>query len=60
MNNDLIKELLNVNQFVLNNNVYELLRENKELQNLCTHEYEDGYCNYCYKEEPQFESNKEE
>lgn len=57
MNNDLIKDLLTLNQFVLNNRVYEILRENKELQDLCPHEYEDGFCKYCYKEEPQFESN---
>lgn len=51
MNNDSIKELLSFNQFILNNEVYELLKENRELQDLCPHEYENGYCNYCYIKE---------
>lgn len=50
-NNAIIESLFTPNQFTLNNTVAQLLKENNELQNLCEHEYENGYCNYCYKEE---------
>ena len=39
------------NIFTLNNTVAKLLKENEELQNICNHSFEDGYCIYCYKEE---------
>lgn len=51
-NNQLIEGMLSPNKFTLNNTVAELLRENEELQKQCQHEYLDGYCIYCYKEEP--------
>ena len=38
-------------QFTLNNTVRKLLAENAELQKQCQHQYEGGYCIYCYKEE---------
>lgn len=50
-NNRQIESLLNPNIFTLNNAVSELLKENDKLQELCTHEFEDGYCKYCYKGE---------
>lgn len=49
MNNMLIEKLMTPNQFTLNNTVSNLLLENRELQNECEHEFEDGYCIYCYK-----------
>jgi hypothetical protein len=51
-NNDIIREILNPTQFTLNNTVRELLEENAELQKQCTHNFIDGYCEYCYLEEP--------
>lgn len=50
-NNERIEELMNPNQFVLNNTVAELLEENRALQEQCTHEFEDGFCIYCLKSE---------
>lgn len=50
-NNQMIESLLSPNKFTLNNTVAKLLKENEELQNQCQHEFEDGYCKYCYKEE---------
>ena len=49
-NNKLIEEAISPNIFTLNNTVTKLLKENEELQNQCSHEYEEGYCIYCYKE----------
>ena len=51
-NNQLIESLLSPNKFTLNNTVAQLLKENEELQKQCEHNYQDGYCIYCYKEEP--------
>ena len=51
LNNQLIEQALKPNQFTLNNTVKGLLLEIDELQNQCPHEYEDGYCIYCYKGE---------
>lgn len=50
-NNRIIQEILSLNQFTLNNTVANLLAENLKLQEECNHEFEDGYCVYCYKEE---------
>lgn len=50
-NNKLIESLVTPNIFTLNNTVAELLKENEILSKDCPHEYEDGYCIYCYKEE---------
>lgn len=50
-NNKLIEELLNPNAYTLNNTVADLLEENRQLQLQCKHEYEDGYCIFCYSEE---------
>lgn len=51
-NNKIIMNLFTPNQFVLNNTVAKLLAENEKLQNFCSHEYEDGFCIYCDKEDP--------
>lgn len=50
-NNRLIEELVSPNIFTLNNTVKELLKENEKLQAQCTHQFEGGYCIFCYKEE---------
>lgn len=50
-NNKIIESLLTPNQFTLNNTIAQLLAENAELQKSCPHEYNNGYCIYCYKEE---------
>ena len=51
-NNGLIQSLFSPNTYMLNNQVAALLAENENLQKLCTHHFVDGYCDYCYKEEP--------
>ena len=50
-NNRLIEELITPNTFTLNNTIKDLLKENEKLQAQCTHQFEDGYCIFCYKEE---------
>jgi hypothetical protein len=50
-NNKIIETLLNPNMFTLNNVIKDLLIENGELQAQCTHNFVDGYCEYCQKEE---------
>lgn len=53
-NNLTMRQLLNPNEFTLNNAVSELLSENKRLQTLCGeigHVYDGGYCIYCMKSE---------
>ena len=50
-NNKIIESLMTPNIFSLNNTIAELLSENRELQRNCPHEFDQGYCIYCYKEE---------
>lgn len=50
-NNAIIEKIMTPNIFTLNNTISELLKENADLQNKCSHSFEDGYCVYCYKEE---------
>ena len=50
-NNKLIETILNPTAFTLNNTVKNLLKENDDLQAQCTHNFVDGYCEYCYMEE---------
>ncbi len=52
-NNKIIQDAFSPNQFVLNNVIKDLLRENEDLQKQCTHSFVDGYCEYCYMEEPE-------
>lgn len=49
--NKKIEELLSPNQFILNNMIVELTAKISELQNKCPHDFEDGYCKWCYKSE---------
>lgn len=49
--NKLIEELLSPDQFVLNNQITELSAKISNLQAKCTHDYENGFCKYCYKAE---------
>jgi hypothetical protein len=51
LNNKMIENLLTPSQFTLNNTIRELLEENAKLQKECTHNFVDGYCEYCYLEE---------
>lgn len=37
--------------FTLNNEAKKILEENQQLQEQCEHEFVDGRCVYCYKEE---------
>ncbi len=37
--------------FTLNNEAKKILEENQKLQEQCEHEFVDGQCIYCYKEE---------
>ena len=48
--NALIREILSPNVFTLNNTVLKLQKEIEVLQNECSHNFIDGYCEYCYKE----------
>lgn len=50
-NNKLIETILSPSEFTLNNTVRDLIAENAELQKQCTHNFIDGYCEYCYMEE---------
>lgn len=51
-NNKLIQDMFNPNQFVLNNAVKDLLKENENLQKQCPHNFVNGYCEFCLMEEP--------
>ena len=50
-NNKKIEEAMTFNVFTLNNTVSDLLKQNRELQAECPHEFVDGFCKYCYKDE---------
>lgn len=50
-NNKIIESLMTPNVFTLNNTIADLITENREFQNQCTHEFEDGFCVYCMKGE---------
>lgn len=49
-NNKIIESLMTPNQFTLNNTIAKLLKENSDLQKYCKHQFDNGYCIYCYKE----------
>ena len=51
INNKIIETILSPSEFTLNNTVRDLIAENAELQKQCTHNFVDGYCEYCYMEE---------
>lgn len=50
-NNDRIEQLLVAHNFILNTQVNELIQQNKALQESCSHNFQNGCCKYCYKEE---------
>lgn len=50
-NNKRINSILRPDVFVLNEEVKELLDENRKLQQECKHRFENGVCIYCDKEE---------
>ena len=49
--NKISEDSFSPNVFTLNNTVRDLLKENEELQKQCSHQFEEGYCIYCYKEQ---------
>ena len=51
INNKIIETILSPSEFTLNNTVRDLIAENAELQKQCTHNFVDGYCEFCYMEE---------
>lgn len=46
-----IEKLINPAFFTLNQEVAKLIEENETLRAQCVHEFENGMCKYCYKEE---------
>ena len=46
-----IKKLTDFTTFVLNKEVIELQNEIENLQAQCMHDYQNGLCKYCGKEE---------
>lgn len=46
-----MQTLFNPTQFTLNEEIEELMKENAELQELCTHSFENGVCKFCDKRE---------
>ncbi len=50
-NNKLIEDMMSPGQFVLNNTIADLLKENSELQKQCEHHFVNGFCEFCYKQE---------
>lgn len=51
LNNQLIKDALTPNMFVLDKVVSKLLEENKKLRQNCNHQFEGGICIYCDEQE---------
>ncbi len=57
-NNELIEKIFSPGEFTLNNMASELIKKNRELQNMCrAHVYENGFCIYCLKQEDNNECN---
>ena len=48
-NNRIIEDVMSPNKFTLNNTIAALLQENSKLQQQCEHDFEEGFCIYCYK-----------
>lgn len=46
-NNKIIESLLKPGQFVLNEQISDLLKQNESLRAECTHQFENGYCVFC-------------
>ena len=54
-NNKMIQDIMSPNTFILNNVIRDLLNENHKLQELCSHQFEEGFCIFCDKEEEAIE-----
>lgn len=50
-NNKEIEKLLDPSIFILQPKVEMLMKDNENLRSICTHEFKDGVCIYCGKEE---------
>lgn len=50
-NNAMIESVVTPNIFTLNNTVADLLEKNRKLQKKCPHEFENGFCKFCYIDE---------
>lgn len=51
MYNEMIESCFYPNKFTLNNTILDISQKIRDLQNICEHQYENGYCIYCYKSE---------
>lgn len=50
-NNQMIEKLIDPTIFILQPEIEAYLKENDELRAICTHQFVDGICVYCGKEE---------
>ena len=50
-NNKMIEKLVDPSIFILQPKIEAYLKENDELRKICAHEFVDGVCVYCGKEE---------
>ena len=50
-NKQRIEQLFDPGIFVLQEEATKLIEENEHLQSICNHQYENGVCIYCGKEE---------
>ena len=50
-NNSMIEKLVDPSIFILQPKIEAYLKENEELRSICTHEFVNGVCVYCGKEE---------
>lgn len=50
-NNKRLMELIKPNEWNLNNQIYQIMKENELLQEGCEHQFENRVCIYCYMEE---------
>lgn len=50
-NNKVIEEFATPSFFTLNKKVMNAISENFYLRSICDHEFENGFCKYCYLED---------
>ena len=58
-NNLKIRSLVQTSKGVLNYEVAKLIQQNRDLQNMCPHTFENGLCVYCDKQEIEVVKNGE-
>jgi len=46
-----IEQVFTAGIFTLNNQIQELKKERRELQDQCSHEFDNGVCKFCGKSE---------